>query len=92
MGGAVPKRWRSVWCMLCAIHVSARLCRRHRQALTLAPTPCDHHTPGLPALGTVVAARNCRLAQESRSPGCPTGGPNRSLHSSYDASSCPSWI
>ena len=28
MGGAVPKRWRSVWCMLCVIHVSARLCRR----------------------------------------------------------------
>jgi len=22
MGGAVPKRWRSVWCMLCAMHVS----------------------------------------------------------------------
>ena len=28
MGGAVPKRWRSVWCMLCVIHVWARLCRR----------------------------------------------------------------
>ena len=28
MGGAVPKRWRSVWCMLCAMHVWARLCRR----------------------------------------------------------------
>ena len=28
MGGAVPKRWRSVWCMLCVIHVSGRLCRR----------------------------------------------------------------
>jgi hypothetical protein len=23
MGGAVPKRWRSVWCILRAIHVSA---------------------------------------------------------------------
>ena len=22
MGGAVPKRWRSVWCMLCTLHVS----------------------------------------------------------------------
>ena len=28
MGGAVPKRWRSVWCMLGVIHVSERLCRR----------------------------------------------------------------
>ena len=28
MGGAIPKRWRSVWCMWCVIHVSARLCRR----------------------------------------------------------------
>ena len=22
MGGAVPKRWRPIWCMLCALHVS----------------------------------------------------------------------
>ena len=65
MGGAVPKRWRSVWCMLCAIHVSARLCRRHRQALTLAPTPCDHHTPGLPALSPSRTSSHATLFRSS---------------------------
>ena len=83
MGGAVPKRWRSVWCMLCVIHVSARLCRRAaclcRTHMAIARLRSTYVTVCMP----VHLYRSTALGGQEL-PGPPEGGEAAHTHTALD--------
>ena len=84
MGGAVPKRWRSVWCMLCVIHVSARLCRRAaclcRTHMAIARLRSTYVTVCMP----VHLSRSTAQDGASGLPWPPEGGEAAHTHTALD--------
>ena len=56
MGGAVPKRWRSVWCMLCAMHVSTGYAPGPRISVAFIARSSLDATTGYPGIGARTAS------------------------------------